>query len=897
MGGEWPKAIWPRVKRLVQRRKLESDLEEELRFHLAMREEKNRRAGLAADDAHSAARRGFGNFTLLKERCREMWTFHSLETFWQDVKYGARMLRKNSGMTLIATLTLALGIGVNTTIFTVVNGLLLRKPPVQDADRMMIVSGIDRAAADHRDRAPVSAPDYLDWRAESNSFSDMAVTADDMFTVSGGASPERATGTRVSPNYFQVLGVAPAIGRTILPGEDQAGHDQVVILSDDLWNERFGGDPKALGRKIKINGNYYVVIGVMPPSFHLAAFPTKLWVPLVLSRDNLGGAGRGERFLTVFARLKPGMSVRQARTEMETIAQRLAEANPETNRDWGANVMSLQEYTVEDSGAQAALAFLMAAVAGVLLIACANLANLLLARNSARQREFSIRAVMGAGRIRLARQLLTESVLLALGGGCLGILVAIGSLRVLLARFNWNEDAVATAKEIVMDTNVLAFTIAISLVAALLFGLAPALQMTRRDASTGLRDGGRGTTAGRERHRLQRLLVIGQLALSIFLLVGTSLFVEGFIEELRASGGFNPHNVLTASVSLRGLEYLKPERQKQFFESVVEKLRALPGAESAVVATDIPFDFPGDVQFTVEGHPAAKPAERPHCGYFAVGPGYFATTQIPMLQGRDVTAADTGDSPPIAIVNEAFAREYFPGMNPIGRHIQIGQTGQTGGGGQPVQKWSEIVGVVGNVNEFLGQTRPRPELFVPFAANPSDLARLVMRTRTNPLSMADPLRSAVWAVDADQAVTEVRTMERAIIDSGSGDDLMTGLMGSFAGIALVMAAIGIYGVLSYLVGERTHEMGIRMALGAKPGEVMRLVIRNGMTLVGTGVAAGFAASLALPKLVAANFQLPFRSAMVLAAAPPVVILIGLVACYIPARRAMRVDPMVALRHE
>jgi putative ABC transport system permease protein len=720
----------------------------------------------------------------------------------------------------------------------------------------------------------------------------MAAAEFDSFTISGGTTPERASGARVSHEFFNLLGVAPAFGRTILPGEDQPGHDQVVILSDELWKSKFGGDPNVLGRLLKINGNACAVIGVMPPSFRLPSFMAKLWIPLVLSHSNLGSAGRDDRYLRIFARLKPGIHVRQASAEMATIAQRIAQAHPETNRGCGSSVMSLQQYGIADTNAGPPLAFLMAAVAFVLLIACANIANLLLARNSARQREFTIRGVLGAGRLRLARQLLAECLLLAFTGGCLGILLGYGGLRALLPQFDWNEDAVALAKEVTIDGHVLGVTLAIILLCSILFGLAPALQFSRGDASNGLKEGGRGTTIGPERHRMQRLLVAAQLALSVFLLVGASMFAGQFIAEMHANTGLNPRNVLTGSVSLRGLEYLQPQRQKSFYELVLRRLAVSPGVQSAAVTSDLPFNFPDSVAFNVENHAVARPEEHPRCGHFAVSPGFFATTQIPLLQGREFTTSDNADSVPVAIVNEAFARRYFPGENPIGRHIRIDPAHRTD------EKRSEVVGVAGNVNEYLGQAEPRPELFESFLAQPVASMYLMVRTRTDPALFADSLRRAVWAEDGDQAITDVRTMQRVIADSSEGDDLLAELMGAFAAIALLIAAIGIYGVLSYLVNQRTHEMGIRMALGAMPNEVLLLVMRNGMKLVVTGAAIGFLVSLSLPKLIAAGFKdFAFHGAWVIALAPIVVIAVGLASCYIPARRAMRVDPMIALRYE
>ncbi|HKS80138.1 MAG TPA: ABC transporter permease [Candidatus Acidoferrales bacterium] len=884
--------FWLRIKALFLRRRLDRDLEEELQFHLAMREQKNGSDGAPPEEARAAARRRFGNLALLKEVCREMWTFAPLETFWQDVCYNTRSLLKHPGFTAVAVLTLALGISVNTTIFTCVNTMLIRKPPVMDPGRLMMVSTVDPTLTYDPDQGNVSAPDYLDWRAQSTSFSGMAAASFDTVTISGGSNPDQVPSGRVASNYFNVLGVAPALGRAFLPQEDQAGLDHVVILSDALWHSRFGADSRILGRTLKVNGSEFTIVGVMPPSFRFPNFPAKVWIPLVFNRDELSDSGRGNRWLNIFARLNPSVPIPQARSEMQAIALRLAQSHPETNKGRSASVKTLQQYCIEDNGANAALAFLMAAVAFVLLIACANLVNLLLARNTARRREFSIRSVIGAGRLRLIRQLLTESLMLSILGGGLGIALAFGFLRLILSQFNWNAETAAMAQEITMDTRVLAFTLALSVFAALLFGIAPALQISGGNSAGELNEGGRGTTVGREHHRLQRLLVITQLALSIFLLVGASLFVESFVEEMHAKEGLNPNNVLTATVSLRGLEYFKPDRQRQFAAGVFQGIANLPGVESAALGTDLPFNFPGDTHFLLEGHPISNSNDIPHCGYFAVTSNYFSTTQIPLLQGREFTPADSPDAPPVMIVNEAFAQKYFPRESPLGQHVRFGPDPNR------TQKWSEIVGVAGNVDEFLGQMNPRPELYVPLAANPSPLIRLILRTRTDPVSFADPLRGAVWSVDGNQAVTEVRTMRRVISDSGGGDDLMSELMGSFAGLALLLGAIGIYGVLSYLVGQRTHELGIRMALGAHPREVLFLVIRNGMSLVVTGVAIGFVASLALPKLVAAGFQdMHFHSAWVLLLAPPVVLLVGLVACWVPARRAMRVDPMVALRYE
>jgi predicted permease len=892
----WIHKLPLRARSLFYRQKADQELDDELRDHLDLKTQQYISQGMTPQEARRSAVLEMGGFEKRKEECRDARRVTWLQDLLQDVHYGLRVLRKSPGFTAVAVLTLALGVAANTIIFSVVNAVMYRKPPLPEPDRVVVVgstSAVDSSAPDRiYSLLQVSAPDYLDWRAQNSSFSAMAAAEFDNFTISGGTTPERASGARVSAGFFSVLGVAPAFGRAILPGEDQSGHDPVVILSDELWREKFSADPRVLGRVLKIDGNACTVIGVMPPSFRLPAFLAKLWIPLVLSHSNLGSTGRNDRYLRVFARLSPGIRVRQANAEMSAIAQRIAQTHPDTNRGWSAGVMSMQQYAIADMNAGPPLAFLMAAVVFVLLIACANIANLLLARNSARQREFTMRGVLGATRLRLARQLLTECLLLAFAGGCLGVLFGYAGLHALLPQFNWDEDAAVLAKEVTIDSHVLGVTLAIILVCSILFGLAPAMQFSRGDASNGLKEGGRGTTIGRERHRMQRLLVAAQLALSLFLLVGASMFAGQFIQEMHAKTGLNPRNVLTASVSLRGLTYMQPQRQKSFYELVLRRLTDSPGVESAAATSDLPFNFPDSLAFTVENHAVARPEEHPMCGHFAVSPRFFATTEIPLLRGRGFTTSDNADSVPVAIVNEAFARRYFPGENPIGRHIRIDPAHRAG------EQWSEIVGIAGNVNEYIGQAEPRPEIFEPFLAHPSGSMYLMVRTRTDPALFADSLRRAVWAEDGDQAITDVRTMQRVIAASIQGDDLLAELMGAFAVIALVIAAIGIYGVLSYLVGQRTHEMGIRMALGAKPDEVLLLVIRNGMKLVVSGVAIGFLVSLSLPKLIAAGFNdFRFHGACVIALAPVVIIVVGLLACYIPARRAMRVDPMIALRYE
>ena len=895
-------------QRLFSRRKrMMEDLDQDIRDHLERETEDNIERGMSPEEAHYAALRKFGNVTRVKEETWEVWSFVWLEQLWQDVRFGLRMLAKNPGFTVVAVLTLALGIGVNSTIYSVVSTMLLRKPPVHDPDRLVMLLSRNVGAVgagDYASRSPVSPPDFLDWRAQATAYSGIAAASsfenDSHVTLSGGSEPERVPSSEVSPNYFQVLGVSPLVGRGFLPGEDQPGHDRVALLRADLWNRRFGADPHVLGRMVRVNGDAYTIIGVMPDTLRrLWMFPEQLWIPLAFTPAQLSPAARAQRSLSVFGRLKPAISEAQARSELETIARRITATNPGTNKDWGTNVLTVQQYAIQESNASTALAFLMATVGLVLLIACANLANLLLARNANRQREFAVRSALGAGGFRLARQLLSECLLLTLLGGGLGLLFAWGGLHLLRGAFNWNEWSVLIAEQLSIDHNVLLFTLAVSAGTALILGLAPALQITRRDPNAGLKDSSRSTTAGREHHRLQNLLVTTQLALSLILLVGAGLFVENFIEEMQARPGMNPHHVLTASVALADTAYQDASRQTVFFQNVLRRLSGDPAVQSAAITTDLPYTFPAYARIAVEGRPAPKTEKQADSAYFAVSPGYFEAAQIPLREGREFALADNAGSPPVTIVNEAFAQKFFPKENPLGRHIRITHSDESTGGTDVAIKWSEIIGVIGNVDEIVGQPAPRPQVFEPFLQRPDASMTFLVRTRIEPGAFAASLRQAVWSVDKDQPVSNIRTMDRVLHDSSQGDDIMAELMSAFAGIALVMAAVGIYGLIAYLVGRRTHKVGVRMALGACRREVLWLVLLGSMRRVLVGVGFGFVVSLLLPRLVTASFEGVHMShaRWILAGTPLAVLLVALIACYIPARRASMVDPMAALRFE
>jgi putative ABC transport system permease protein len=788
-----------RLRALAKRDKLENDLDEELKFHVEMKTRENLAAGMSPDQARSAALRKFGNVARTQENTRTEWTLPRLESFLQDLRYALRQLRRNPGFTAVAVLTLALGIGANTAIFSFVSPMLLQKPPIPDPDRVMKLVSKNPAPVWGADRFPVSAPDFMDWRAQTTAFSNMAASTADEFTLSGGTQPERVAGWRVTADYFRVLGVEPALGRAFAPGEDQAGHERTVILSEGLWRRRFAADPRAIGRTVKIDGDEYTIIGIMPSRFHIGFFRVELWVPLVFTPQQMGPAGRSNHFLDVVARLKPGESEKQAEAEMATLSSRIAAAHPETSKGWGARVLTLQQYIIEEGNVKTALLFLMATVGFVLLIPCANLANLLLARNSARQREFTVRAALGARRFRLAQQLLSECALLSLSGGGLGLVFAAWGLRLLCARLNWNDYAVQMARVISIDGRVLAFTLVISLVAALVFGLAPAFQISRPDLNARLKEDSRTAAGARQSHRLQSLLVMGELALSLILLVAAGLFAKGFIEEMQASMGIDPHKVLTASVSLTGPAYLNASRQRAYFQAVLGKLKAFSQVESAAVASDLPLSFADKIQFALEGQPEDNSGNPQwYIPDYRVSPGYFETLRIPLVEGRYFRTFDDSLSAPVVIVNQAFARKYFAGQNALGHRVSIIPKGA--GSRADAPQWNEIVGVVGDVEQVPGETPHAAQIYEPFQARPSAAMNFVVRTHGDPGTFADALRRAIGSVDKDQAVTALRTMDRVVQDSNQGDDLMTELMGTFAAIALVMATIGIYGLLAYLVG-------------------------------------------------------------------------------------------------
>jgi putative ABC transport system permease protein len=801
-----------------------------------------------------------------------------MNTLLQDVRYGIRMLLKNPGFALVAVITLALGIGANAAIFSVVNTVLLRPVPYEDPDRLMVLT------ENQRPKFPefsVSPGNFLDWQKQNTVFERLAAINGTAFILVGeGAEPERLRGARVSAGLFEMLGVNPVQGRTFLEQEDQPGHENVVILSNGLWKRRFAADPNVISQPITLSGISYTIIGVMPPRFGFPDRETELWTPIAFTAGD--AQVHGGHYLSAIGRLKQSATVEQARTEMSAIAARLAEQYPKSNTGWGVDVFPMQEYDVRDI--KPALLVLLGAVGLVLLIACANVANLLLARATARQKEIAIRTALGASRGRVTRQLLTESILLALVGGAVGVLLAqwgIGSLLALAPQ------ELPRVKDVTLDASVLGFTLLVTLLTGVIFGLVPALQSSRVNLNETLKEGGRGTTGGH--HRVRAGLVVSEIALALVLLVGAGLLIRSFYRLQQVNPGFNPSNALAVTVSLPGLKYPQPEQRAAFFTQLIEKVSALPGVLAVGASQTLPIQGDFLLGFIIQGRPPYAPGEDPSTNYYSVTPNYFKSMGIPLLRGREFTEQDRTGATRVAIINEEMAKRYFPDEDPIGKRIHVTQGPET---------FREIVGIVGDVKQY-GLARPTTlQTYEPSLQAPFSSMTLVVRADGNLVPLGGAIRSQVLAIDKEQPISRIRPLEQVVSESVARQRFSMLLLGIFAGVALILAAVGLYGVMSYSVTQRTHEIGIRTALGAKQTDVLKLVVGQGMVLALTGVGVGLLAAFALTRLMSVLlFGVSATDPLTFVAIPAVLTLVALVACFVPARRATKVDPMIALRYE
>ena len=810
-----------------------------------------------------------------------------METFWQDVKYGLRTMALNCGFTAIVVVTLGLGIGVNTAIFSVADGLLWKPVPFPDLERMVML--LELQPQQTRDWSSVSPANYFDWKEQSRSFESMA--AFDWYNVNltGAGDPESLVGAQVSANFFDVLQAKPALGRTFAPEEEQPGRSDVAVLSHGLWARRFGADPGILGRTIKLEGKDHVIVGVMGKESDFPR-PVELWTPLVLPPSERGN--RGNHYLQAVARLRPGVSVSEARAEMDTIARRLGEAYSQTNRGWRIRVMPIREFVAGDLTRGYSF-MLMGAVAFVLLIACANVANLQLARGVGRAKEVAVRIALGAGRWRLVRQLLTENVLVALAGAALGLVFAQWAIELIVVNMPPEvEKYIAGWRKIALDYRALAFTAGLAVLSGLAAGIMPALQGTSTDINEALKEGGRGGT-GRWRHRMRGALVVAQVTLALVLLVGAGLMVKGFGALLNVNQNFDPETLLTFCVNLPDSKYKDDEKRRvAFYEQTLERLKALPGVDVAAVATRVPFGEGGGYgTFTIEGQPAPQPGELRRALFQNTSPDFLRSLNIPLLDGRDFAAADGAEAPRVALISQKLVTRYFPGENPLGRRIKFGNADAT-------NPWMTIVGVVADVRYEPWAHDADPVVYRPYGQAARQSSYFLLRTKGDPMALAAVVRAQVSAVDPEQPIYDVKTLDRVFHHEMVGLAYVAVMLLALGGIALLLASVGVYGLMAYAVTERTHEIGIRVALGAQPGDILGLVLRRGLLLTIAGVVVGVAIAYALAQFLASLvFGVSATDWATFASVPLALFLAALFACYIPARRASRVDPVVALRYE
>ena len=887
------KQHFAKLRGLAGRRRHDEELDEEIRAHLEMEEQENRAAGKSPEEAHYAARRKFGNVFRAEERAREMWRWVWLETLAQDIRFGLRMLVKNPGFTAVAVLTLALGIGGTTAVFSVVEAVVLRPLPYRDPDRLVLVK--ERIPLVGPDPISVCAPDVIRFQRQNQVFESVAAFVTGQFDLSGDIEPERITADRVNSDLFSLLGVQPVVGRTFTADEDQPGH-LLAILSYRLWQRRFGGNPEVVGRTVTLDRQPYTVIGVMPRNlvFPLPGMdqggPAEIFVPMAFTHDELSNEGDNFRF-SLLGRLKPGISLARANADMELIAYRILQAYPPEFRErikLGAVALPLSGQVV--GKVRTLLFLLLGAVAFVLLIACANVANLLLTRAADRQKEIAVRLAMGAGRLRIVRQLAAESILLALLGAGLGLLLAFGITRALVGLMPAN---IPQVHAIGLDLPVLAFTLTLAILTGLVFGVVPALAATRTDLNSTLKEGGRSAMQGPHHHGLRAALVVGQVALSLVLLVGAGLLVRSFERVLATQPGFQPEHVLTASLSLPAAQYKQEQQVRDFYRDLVGRLEQLPGARAAGASTDLPLEAGWNHLFTPEGSQPPPGAGLNLCYHSVILGNYLQTMGVPLLRGRYFTGQDKPGSTPALIVSESLAKRHWPGQDPIGKRLKWGPP-------ESNDPWLTIVGVVGDVKQGALDAATMPHTYESYEQHGTPWSSLSVAARAagDPASLASALRAAVWGLDRQLAVAQVRTMDQVISGSIAPRRFTLVLLAAFAALAVTLAAVGIYGLIAYSVAQRTHEIGIRMALGAQRGDVMRQVLGQGALLMGGGVGIGIVGALILmPSLASFLYGVRPTDPVTLAGVVAVLVAVALVATYVPARRATKVDPMVALRYE
>ena len=880
--------LLPRItslgRNLFAKQKVDRELTEEIRTHLDLLTEMKVSEGLTPEEARRAALVELGGIEQVKESVREVRHGRLLEDLLQDARYAVRSLRKYPGFTAVAVLTLALGIGANTAIFSVINAVLLRPLPYEDPNRLVVLTETisERPIG-------VSYPNFADWRNQNTVFANVAaVRQRESFNLTGGGESERLQGRLVSANFLATLGVKPVAGRDFVAQDDRPGAAPAVILSHALWQRRFGGDRTIIGRQLTLNRQSFTVVGITPADFEYG-LDADVTVPIGLSAERFSPRGRDPGIDTV-ARLKPGVSVEAANAELNTIAARLEQQYPETNNGRRVRLDSLRETIVGDI--RPTLLTLLAAVGLVLLIACANVANLLLARSARRQKEIAIRTALGAGRMRILRQLFTESVLLALAAGIIGLLLAFAGTTLLSS---YLPEDIPRLNDIGADATVLLFTLGASLLTGILFGLAPALQTSNPALTETLKEGERNSSPGH--NRAGKVLVVAEVALTLVLLVGAGLLVRSFWRLMNVDPGFNPQHLLAMQISVNAGADEGP-RVANFLDQLQQRVKQLPGVQSVAISNGLPFESANQPAFVIEGQAPVEAGHEPNGILYITSPDYLDALGITLLRGRMFSPHDTPSTTPVAAIDEVFARQYFPNQDPLGKRLR-----QAG----PGMDSREIIGVVGHVEHtnLEGQSASRGEVYFPFNQIPLDKlprfvrrVNLLVRTSVDPSSLAAPVRNQISALDKDQAVFNVRTMEQALSRSVSARRFSMILLSVFAALALILAAVGIYGVISYSVAQRTREVGIRMALGAQTTDVVKLVVGDGLKLVVIGVAVGLIGAFALTRLMTTLlFGVTATDAITYGSVALALVAVALAACYIPARRATKVDPLVALRFE
>ena len=816
---------------------------------------------------------------------------------WQDLRFGWRMLRRSPGFAVVAVLTLAIGIGANTAIFSVIDAVLLRPLPFPDSKRIVFIWETDENRNVHNGTA--SPAEFLDWRDQNHVFEELSGWRSLFFTLTGNGEPEQEWGAQVTGNFFRLFRVNLALGRDFSTEEERPGHGQVAILSYGLWQRRYGGDRNIVGRTITIDYKPYTVIGVLPRGFSLFGTSRQfdLWVPFAFNRAQLN---REDHELIVFARLRDGISKPQAQAEMETILARLKKEYPDVDQKNGIRIDGFQDDLV--SGVKPALLILFAAVGFVLLISCANVANLTLARASAREREIAIRASLGAARLRILRQLLTESVLLALIGGALGVLAAYGGLHLLRAVLpvTGGRGEIPHAGSIGINASVLAFTLAIAALTGIIFGLVPAIQASRSDLFESLKEGGRGTTGGRRSRLVRSVLVISEVALSFMLLTGAGLLVRSFFFLMTQNLGFDPANLLTMRLWLPETHVPPGRPVVNFYQQAIDRLEALPGVKSVSAVNFLPLSgWNGVCDFDILARPAPPPGEPFTAQYRVVDWRYFRTMRIALKEGRDFAASDGPDTAGVAIINQALAHRYWPNEDPVGQQVRLEfPATRNPWEPEPSSSWLTIVGIVSDVHDWPWGEPMIGHLYLPFIQNPSRIMHLVVRTEGNPTVLTSAVRRTIETIDPNQPVTELRTMDDLVVTSVAQRRLSMALLAIFALVATILAAVGVYAVMAYSAALRTHEIGIRMAIGARSGDVLWLIIRQGMRLAGIGLALGIAGSFATGRYLQAElYGVRANDPATLASVVFGLAGVAVAACYFPARRATKVDPLIALRSE